>query len=372
MKKIPNVTSTPKVSETTNIVQEFCSNVPTNSKTSDFSIIAKKNCSYVTLSPKPSDSSNVAQKNCSNVTILTQMSENSNFTENIRSNVTNMSSHSTIATDDCSKLSMPLKKSDIPNIANGYCSNVTLESDNANLASACCSETTKETSNNLSSAQACCMDKDGMGSILILSDNPNVAQACCSKSEQLNVNSKLIDNIEQKFTGTVPKAQKFGLNRVEDSPPLINEIDSELPTSNLPLNVFNVKKVFESGDSSQNGERWRYCAPKVLERIENYEETVKKIVVGPKYKISPKIKRSIMDGKTRLNKANSGQKVRRKGPKNVPKEVLPVSGSDAQNRVQASLPNLAKNGPILSTVKSPKINSGKVTCLLYTSDAADE
>ena len=46
---------------------------------------------------------------------------------------------------------------------------------------------------------------------------------------------------------------------------------------------------------------------------------VKKNVLGPKYKISSKTKRSSLDGETRLKKADSGQKVRRKGAKIVPK-----------------------------------------------------
>ena len=163
---------------------------------------------------------------------------------------------------------------------------------------------------------------------------------------------------------TVPKAQKFGLKLVEDSPPRNNQFNSELANSNSTLNDLNERKAIESVNSSQNEDRWRYCAPKILEKIENYEKTAKKIIMGPKYKISPKVKRSNLDGKSRLNKASSGQKVRRKGAQNVPKEVLPNNGSDTQNRVQASLPNLAKNGPNLSTVNSPKLNSGKVNSLV--------
>ena len=120
----------------------------------------------------------------------------------------------------------------------------------------------------------------------------------------------------------------------------------------------------ESINSSQSVHRWRYCAPQISERIENYEKSIKKNVLGPKYKISPKTKRSNLGGKTRLNKANSGQKVRRKGPNFVPKEGLPDKGSPAHDAVQASLPILAKNGHNLCSVNSPEIKSGKVTNLV--------
>jgi len=316
-------------------------------KTSDISNIALKYCSNVTKNSKQSDIPIVAQEYCSKVTTITSKSSDfSNVTQNYCSNVYSMSGHSTITNEDCSKLPPNPKMSDISNLANEYCSKVSSKSDFPNVTIENCSNPSSK--NNLNK----------------LSDNLNLAPACCSKYTENENNLKSIDKIDKKFTGAIPKVQKFGLNRVVDSPTRFNDINSEHLKNN---SILNAQKVNKKVISSERGNRGRYCAPQISKKVEIFEENVKKNVPSPKYKVTPKVKRSNLGEKLRPKKANSGQKIPKKESKFVTNEVHIEAESRPPETDQVSLPKLAKNGLNSNTVKSPELNSGKVTGLVKNS-----